>query len=105
MIACEELVGSAISQVMRSQMIAPNSPPKITYISTTFGSINLSLTVFATPVPNTKAATKLKNAAQQTAWIGDNTRVVTTVAMEFAVSWKPLKISKTSASATRKNTK
>src|ERR1035438_1990637 len=101
--ACDELVGSAISHVMMSQMIAPNSPPKMTYMSTIFGSISLSLMVLATPVPKTKAATKLKNAAQNTACTGDKTRVVTTVATEFAASWKPLKISNISASPIRKN--
>ena len=47
-------------------------------------------TVFATAVPNPKAATKLKNAAHTTALPGDNTRVDTTVAIEFAASWNPL---------------
>ncbi len=42
--------------------------------------------VLATPVPNTNAATKLKNAAQMTACEGDSTRVETTVAMELAAS-------------------
>ncbi len=37
-----------------------------------------------------KAATKLKNAAQTTACPGESTRVETTVAIEFAASWKPL---------------
>ena len=54
-------------------------------------------TVFATPTPNTKAATKLKNAAHATAWPGESTRVETTVAIEFAASWKPFRKSKTSA--------
>ena len=47
-------------------------------------------TVWATAVPNPNAATKLKNAAQTTAFPGDNTRVETTVAIELAASWKPL---------------
>ena len=47
-------------------------------------------TVCATAVPNVNAATKLKNAAQMTALPGDSTRVETTVAIEFAASWKPL---------------
>ena len=47
-------------------------------------------TVLATAVPNTNAAMKLKNAAHITAWPGDSTRVETTVAIEFAASWKPL---------------
>ena len=47
-------------------------------------------TVLATPVPKKNAAMKLKKAAQATACSGDSTRVDTTVAMEFAASWKPL---------------
>ena len=37
-------------------------------------------------VSKENAATKLKNAAQMTAWPGVSTRVETTVAMEFAAS-------------------
>jgi hypothetical protein len=55
--------------------------------------------VFATCVSKTRNATKLKNAAQRTAQRGDSTRVDTTVAIEFAASWKPL--TKSNASATR----
>src|SRR5438876_4124417 len=54
-------------------------------------------TVVATAVPKVKAATKLKNAAQMTALPGLSTRVDTTVAIEFAASWKPLMKSKVSA--------
>ena len=43
-------------------------------------------TVCATAVPNPNAATKLKNAAQTTAFPGDSTRVETTVAIELAAS-------------------
>ena len=43
-------------------------------------------TVWATAVPKPNAATKLKNAAQMTAFPGVSTRVETTVAMEFAAS-------------------
>src|ERR1035437_51631 len=57
-------------------------------------------TVWATPVPNTKAATKLKNAAHSTAWPGDSTRVDTTVATELAASWNPLMKSNIRAMAT-----
>src|SRR4029077_18821011 len=55
--------------------------------------------VLATWVPSTKAATKLKNAAQTTALLGDSTRVETTVAIEFAASWKPFR--KSNVRATR----
>ena len=57
---------------------------------TTWMSIIPLPTVLATAVPKVNAATKLKNAAQMTAWPGDSTRVDTTVAIEFAASWKPL---------------
>ena len=57
--------------------------------------------VFATAVPKVNAATKLKNAAQMTATRGERTRVETTVAMEFAASWKPLRKSKLRATRTR----
>ena len=67
--------------------------------STTEGSIRPLLIVRATAVPTTKAATKLKNAAQMTATPGVSTRVETTVAIELALSWNPLM--KSNASATR----
>ena len=43
---------------------------------------------------------KLKNAAHATAQCGFSTRVETTVAIEFAASWRPLMKSNASASAT-----
>ena len=46
--------------------------------------------VLATAVPNVNAARKLNTAAQITACPGVSTRVDTTVAIEFAASWKPL---------------
>src|ERR671937_189752 len=52
----------------------------------------------ATLVPRRRAA-KFQNAAHTTAIRGDSTRVDTTVAIEFAASWKPLK--KSNASATK----
>src|SRR5579863_1721984 len=48
----------------------------------------------ATAVPKTKAAMKFQNAAQATARNGDNTRVDTTVAIEFAASCQPFENSK-----------
>jgi hypothetical protein len=90
MSACEELVGSASHHVSRLHRIAPVSPAKITgSVTIVMSTVPLPI-VCATAVPNTNAATKLKNAAQTTAWPGDRTRVETTVAMEFAASWKPL---------------
>src|SRR5688500_14415515 len=52
--------------------------------------------VLATAVPHS-APTRLVAAARATACIGVSTLVATTVAMEFAVSWKPLMYSNTSA--------
>src|SRR5574343_863097 len=49
-----------------------------------------------------KMAMKLKKAAKTTACPGRSTPVETTVAIEFAASWKPFMKSNTSASATRK---
>jgi hypothetical protein len=73
-------------QVIKSQMIAPVGPPKITANVTILMSIIPLPTVVATAVPKVKAATKLKNAAQMTALPGESTRVDTTVAIEFAAS-------------------
>ena len=102
--AWDELVGSPQAHVIRSQTIAPISPARITHSSTTFVSTTPLPTVLATPTPKPKAATKLKKAAHTTAWSGVRTRVETTVAMEFAASWKPLMKSKTSATKTMKTT-
>ena len=79
--------------------MAPISPPRTTFDVTTSTSINPEPIVLATAVPNVKAATKLKKAAQKTARSGDRTRVDTTVAIEFAESCIPLMKSKTSATA------
>src|SRR5436305_339618 len=79
--------------------MAPTSPARITCWVTSSSLIMPLPIVLATWVPSTKAATKLKNAAQATALLGDSTRVETTVAIEFAASWKPFR--KSNASATR----
>src|SRR5436305_2265179 len=57
--------------------------------------------VLATCSPNTANATKLKNAAQITAYCGRNTRVETMVAIELAASCSPLRKSNSSATAIR----
>ena len=46
------------------------------------------------------SATKLKKAAQITAWCGRSTPVETTVAIELAASWKPFMKSNANARAT-----
>src|ERR1041385_6774884 len=79
--------------------MAPMRAARMTSFVTTERSIIPLPIVFATAVPITKAATKLKNAAHSTAFLGESTRVDTTVAMEFAASWKPLR--KSNVSATR----
>src|SRR5262245_16453193 len=84
--ACDELVGKPKYQVIRSHTIAPMSAAKITENVTMWMSTRPAPTVFATAVPNVKAAMKLNAAAQMTALPGDSTRVDTTVAIEFAAS-------------------
>ena len=96
--ACEELVGKPNSHVMRSHPIAPINAAKTPAFVSTPGLTTLEI-VSATAVPNTRNATKFQNAAHTTASCGVRTRVETTVAIELAASWKPLK--KSNASATR----
>src|SRR5215207_9956891 len=88
------------TQVIRFQMIAPSSPPRMTCGSTIFCSIIPPPTAFATATPPVNRAAKLNVAAQNTAASGLSTRVPTIVAMEFAESWKPLMKSKMKATAT-----
>src|SRR6202158_544623 len=102
--ACEEEDGIPTYQVMRFHAIAPINPPSTTFELTTFTSISPAPIVLATAVPKTKAATKLKKAAQKTAMSGVSTRVDTTVAIEFAESCIPLMKLKTRATAMMKRT-
>ena len=84
--ACDELVGIPFHQVNRFHIMAPLIPPAST----------VRVTISVLPIPPTVAATlcaginlnatKLKNAAQTTAWKGVSTRVETTVAIELAES-------------------
>ena len=97
--ACDELVGRPRYQVITSHAIAPASPAKITWLSRIAGFTTSFAIVAATAVPKIRKAAKLKNAAHATACRGESTRVETTVAMEFAASWKPLKKSNASATA------
>ena len=84
--------------------IAPTSAPNTTRWSTIAGSMMPLPMVVATATPKTRNATKLKNAAQTTAWCGRIAPVETIVAIEFAASWKPLRKSNASATTTRKTT-
>ncbi len=92
-------------QVIRFQVIAPSSAAQTTVGLTTSGTMSPLEMVLATAVPTTKAARKLNEAAQSTANRGDRTRVATTVAMELALSWKPLMKSKTRATTITASTK
>src|SRR3982751_1447258 len=100
MSACDELDGRPKNQVIRFQMIAPSSAPRMTFASTNETSIIPLPIVLATAVPTVKSAAKLNVAAQSTAVKGLSTRVPTIVAMEFAESWKPLMKSKMNAMKT-----
>ncbi len=66
--------------------MAPIRAPMITKWSTTIGSMVPLPTVAATLSWNTRMATKLKKAAQTTAYCGFSTPVETMVAIEFAAS-------------------
>ena len=93
-------------QVIRFQMMPPVSAQMISceLTSTTSASIRQEEIVFATAVP-INAPTRFITAASDTAWTGVSTLVATTVAMELAVSWKPLMYSKTSATSTTTSTR
>ena len=88
-------------QVMTFQTIAPISAPKITRGSMTETSTMPVPMVCATCRPKNRKAMKLKKAAQATAYCGRSTRVETMVAMELAASCRPLRKSKSSATAIR----
>src|SRR5215204_3553039 len=88
--AWEDDVGRPSHQVIRFHTIAPATPASRMCGVTAFESITPLPIVFATCVPSTANATKLKNAAHTTASLGESTRVETTVAIELAASWKPL---------------
>src|SRR4030095_12947335 len=103
--ACEELEGRPHHHVIRSQIVAPSSAQISTcgVTATTPESISPEEIVFATAVPHS-APTRFVAAASSTACPGLKTFVATTVAIEFAVSWKPLMYSKTSATRTTRRT-
>src|ERR1700736_659418 len=99
--ACELLEGMPKAQVMTFQTMAPIRAAKITCASMMLGSTMPVPMVCATFSPNTRNATKLKNAAHSTAYCGRSTRVDTMVAIEFAASCNPLRKSNSSATAMR----
>src|ERR1700761_2291279 len=97
--ACELDEGIPKAHVIKFQTMAPTSAAKMTDTSITLGSMMPVPMVWATLRPNTRNATKLKNAAQNTAYCGRNTRVDTIVAIELAASCSPLRKSNSSATA------
>src|SRR6266550_3576424 len=94
--ACDELDGNPTHHVTRSHTMAPSSAHTRISDVTIFASTSPEAMVFATAVPQS-APTRLVAAAITTAWRGVRTFVETTVAIELAVSWKPLMYSNTSA--------
>src|SRR4249919_1719454 len=92
--------GSPRHQVKRFQTMPPASAQMITCEDrmTTLASTSPEEIVLATAVPQ-NAPIRLVAAAITTACIGVSTLVATTVAMELAVSWKPLMNSNTNAVA------
>ncbi len=100
----EELLGSPRYQVIRFQAMAPARAAKMTASVMIPGWMIPVPIVVATGTPTRKKATKLKKAAQRTAWLGVRTRVETMVEMALAASWNPLMKSKASAVRTRKRT-
>src|SRR6202158_6601711 len=97
--ACELEDGIPNAHVIRFQTIAPTRAAKMTGTSITLGSMIPVPMIWATLRPNTRKATKLKNAAQNTAYCGRSTRVDTIVAIELAASCNPLRKSNKSATA------
>jgi len=104
--ACDDDDGRPRHHVIRFQMMPPSSAHRISCepTSTTPTSIRPDAMVLATAVP-ASAPIRFMPAASPTACIGDSTLVATTVAMEFAVSWKPLMYSNTSATNTTTSTR
>ena len=94
--ACEDDDGTPNHQVTRFQAIAPTRPAKITVVVTTPASTMPFATVAATVI-EMKAPAKFSIAAMPTATRGFSAPVAIVVAIAFAVSWKPLVKSKTSA--------
>lgn len=100
---CEDEEGIPSHHVRMFQDIAAISPERIigrvmycssTTLETVLAIPNSPIIYFAT-----KNAKKLNVAAHITACTGDKTRVVTTVAIELAASWKPFMKSKMSPNA------
>ncbi len=94
--ACEDDDGSPSHHVTRFQAIAPIRPAN-TVRSVIEVESTMPLAIVAATASDRNAPTKFRVAAMITARRGDIARVDTEVAIEFAVSWKPLVKSKASA--------
>src|SRR3954453_9486638 len=90
-----ELEGRPRYQVIKFQVIAPTSPARTIFSVIASGS-TIPLATVAATLRETNAPAKLRTAADRTASRGESARVETLVAIEFAVSWKPLVKSKKS---------
>src|SRR5215210_1100432 len=101
--ACEELEGRPARQVMRFQVMAPNSTAMSIESATPSAGATRLPTVFATSACSncvvTTAPTRLRTAEKATATRGVIARVPTAVPIAFAVSWKPFVKSNRSATA------
>ena len=84
--AWEELLGNPKYQVMMFQAMAPPRAERMILFSTMAGLMMPVPIVWATCTPIKKAATKLKKAAQMTAYCGERTLVETMVEIELAAS-------------------
>src|SRR5690606_17974886 len=104
--ACEDDDGRPSHQVIRFQVMPPPSAHSRTceVTFTTSVSTRPEEMVLATAVPM-NAPIRFMVAARITAWPGESTFVATTVAMELAVSWKPLMNSNTRAASTTTRTR
>ncbi len=82
----DEEVGMPKYQVIRFQIIPAIRPTKMTSKLTELPLIELIIVLATVIFLKIKKAIKLNAAAQKTAKLGDKTRVVTIVAIEFAAS-------------------
>ncbi len=82
--------------MIRFQVIAPTSPARTTSNVMTSG-LTMPVAIVAATWIETNAPRKLRTDAIRTALRGDTARVDTEVAIELAVSWKPLVKSKNRA--------
>ena len=99
MSACEDEDGTLKYQVTRFQTIAPTRPANTIGTVTRFWS-TMPFAIVAATETEMNAPAKLSTDASPTATRGGSARVAMTVAIAFAVSWKPFVKSKKRAVAT-----